>query len=58
MLKREKIRTEKRYHFINHKIWSFQPKDVMMATNMDNFRKGLNRFMMETIKSYRVEMGL
>ena len=41
-------RTNKgRYFFTQHivKLWNSQPQDVVMATNLDGFKRGLDTFL-------------
>ena len=45
-----RFRTNKRkYFFTQHtvKLWNSLPQDVVMATNLDGFKRGLDKFLEE-----------
>ena len=48
-------RTNKRNYFFTHciiKLWNSLPQDVVMSTNLDGFKKGLDKFLEEAINGY------
>ena len=50
-----RFRTNKRKYFFTQcivKLWNSLPQDVVMATNLDGFKRGLARFLEKAINGY------
>ena len=52
-----RVRTDKRKYFFTQQVvslWNFLPQDVVMASGLDNFKRGLDRFLEEkSIAGYK-----
>ena len=45
---------KQKYFIIQHlvKLWNSLPQDVVMATNLDGFERGLDKFLEKAINGY------